>query len=251
VTYGQRLLACAAISLGAHLVLQRGASLLPEREASAPPRPVTVRVIDPPPPPAPEPEPEPEVAPPEPAEIPEPMVTPTPRPPRRQPKTAEPPAPAAASEAPATSESPPKFGVTMQSTSQGGSGPALPTGQAKSRPTDQPANGGGGAPAAQEGTGTAEAYEVTVMPLPRGRCTGKYTEAARQAAVEGTVVLDLVVGADGRAKNIKVVSGLGHGLNEAAVAALKACRFTPGERSGVPVPVRIREFKIRFFLDQG
>ena len=60
-----------------------------------------------------------------------------------------------------------------------------------------------------------------------------------------------VVGADGRATNIKVVSGLGHGLNEAAVAALKACRFTPGERSGVPVPVRIREFKIRFFLDQG
>ena len=65
------------------------------------------------------------------------------------------------------------------------------------------------------------------------------------------MVLDLVVGADGRAKNIKVVAGLGHGLNEAAVAALKACRFTPGERSGVPVPVRIREFKIRFFLDQG
>ena len=89
------------------------------------------------------------------------------------------------------------------------------------------------------------------MPLPRGRCSGAYTEQAREAGVEGTVVLDLVVGADGRARNIAIVSGLGHGLDQAAVAALRACRFTPGERAGAPVAVRVREFKIRFFLQEN
>jgi hypothetical protein len=43
------------------------------------------------------------------------------------------------------------------------------------------------------------------------------------------------------------VSGLDHGLTAAAIAALKACRFSPGQKNGVPVPVRIREFKVRFF----
>jgi hypothetical protein len=33
--------------------------------------------------------------------------------------------------------------------------------------------------------------------------------------------------------------------------SVKACRFTPGERAGVPVPVRVRSFKIRFFLQES
>jgi TonB family protein len=75
--------------------------------------------------------------------------------------------------------------------------------------------------------------------------------AARQAALEGTVVLDLVVGKDGMVRSIDVVHGLDHGLTEAAITAAKLCRFTPGERDGIPVPVRIRGFKIRFFLQGG
>jgi len=62
------------------------------------------------------------------------------------------------------------------------------------------------------------------------------------------VVLDLVVGADGRAREIHVVQGLGHGLSEAAVAALVGCRFKPGVREGKPVAVRVRGFKIRLVL---
>ena len=89
------------------------------------------------------------------------------------------------------------------------------------------------------------------MPLPKGRCTGEYTEEARQAAIEGTVVLDLVVGEDGVVRDIVVVHGLDHGLTGAAVAAAKRCRFTPGERNGQPVPVRVRGFKITFYLQGG
>jgi TonB family protein len=88
------------------------------------------------------------------------------------------------------------------------------------------------------------------MPLPRGRCAGKYTDAAREAGTEGVVVLDLVVDAEGRARDITVVERLPNGLTEAAITALQACRFDPGERAGVPVAVRVRGFKIRFVLDE-
>jgi TonB family protein len=86
------------------------------------------------------------------------------------------------------------------------------------------------------------------MPLPQGRCSGKYTEAARAAAIEGTVVLDCVVDENGRARDIKVVSGLEHGLTEAAITALKECRFSPGEKGDEKVAVRVRAFKIRFVM---
>ncbi len=49
-------------------------------------------------------------------------------------------------------------------------------------------------------------------------------------------------------RDVQVVSGLGHGLTEAAVAAAKRCHFSPGEKNGTPVPVRVRGFKIRFLL---
>lgn len=89
------------------------------------------------------------------------------------------------------------------------------------------------------------------MPLPRGRCAGKYTDEARAAAIEGVVELDLIVDAEGKARDITVTSRLSHGLTEAAVSALAACRFTPGERNGVAVAVRVRSFKIRFYLQDA
>jgi TonB family protein len=127
---------------------------------------------------------------------------------------------------------------------QAGSGPALPIGN-----TGLPTKHDQGAPAAQPLPAPVQAYEVTTMPLPQGRCSGRYTEEARKAGVEGTVVLDLVVGQDGRVREVRVVSGLDHGLTEAAIAAAKECRFSPGEKDGTPVPVRVRGFKIRFLLD--
>jgi TonB family protein len=96
-----------------------------------------------------------------------------------------------------------------------------------------------------------QAYEVTKMPLPIGRCTGKSTEEAIQAGLEGTVILDIVVGEDGWVRDVKIVQGLGLGLSEAAVRAAKACRFTPGERGGKPVPVRVSRFKVRFALREA
>ena len=253
MSYLQRLLACAAFSFSVHFLAARGAALLPEQEARPRPQKIRVRVVEPPlsPPPEPEPPPPP---PPRPVEVPlpAPVVVHKPRVPVRPAETPPPPAPVAP---PPPAAGPtggrPRFGVSMESTSQAGTGPALPTGDGAARAPSGPARPGTGGEDAPPGPGApAEAYEVSKMPLPRGRCTGAYTEAARQAAVEGTVLLDLVVGADGRARDIKIVHGLGHGLDEAAVAALRSCRFTPGERAGAAVPVRVREFKIRFFLQE-
>jgi TonB family protein len=137
----------------------------------------------------------------------------------------------------------PVFGVTMESTSQAGHGPAMPVGN-----TVHPAPAGTTGGPVKPLAAPVAAVEVTRMPLPQGRCAGKYTDEALAAAVEGVVVVDLIVDEHGRARDVAVVEGLPHGLTRAAVAAVMECPFIPGEKDGRPVPVRVRGFKIRFVL---
>ena len=239
----EKLLVCAGAAVALHFALARGLEQLPERHELAPPARLTIQVIEPPrPPPPPEPEPE---KPPEPIEPPPTHVHEAPRH-VKAPAIADKPV-----EAPPTDDAPvttdttttPTFGVTMESTSQAGAGPAVPVGNT----TRPEASRGSGAPVKPLAAPVA-AFEATKMPLPQGRCYGKYTDEARAAGIEGTVVLDLIVGDDGRVREVTVVEGLGHGLDEAAIAALRACRFSPGEKDGKPVAVRVRGFKIRFVL---
>jgi protein TonB len=89
----------------------------------------------------------------------------------------------------------------------------------------------------------------TIVPVATGTCTGVYPEAAKRAGVEGVVILDLVVGEDGRTRDITVVRGPGHGLAEAAVLAARQCRFIPATRDGQPVPFRIRSYHVHFRVD--
>jgi periplasmic protein TonB len=245
--YGLRLTCFVVVSFGAHLLLARGMSRLPARVDDERPPVVQVQLRDPPPP-EPERKPEPE---PEPQHRQPLHRTPTQRSPR-DPRIAlrERANPTPPTERPATTgetTKTPVFGIDLSSTSSGGTGPVMPIGNTLQTKPDRKKTKTAQGPI-KPLEAPAQAYEVTKMPLPRGRCAGKYTEQARQAGVEGTVVLDLIVGEDGKTRDIVVVAGLGHGLNEAAIAALKACRFSPGERGGRPVPVRLRGFKIRFFL---
>jgi protein TonB len=238
----RRIFACVVLSVVGHVALADGLRRLPRRQDAPLKHLVSIRVVSPPP--APEPPPEPvrpaPVA--APKAAPRERARPTPAADRQVVRKDVPPPESAPP--PGDSATGPIFGVSLESTSQAGSGPAMPIGSPV-RPNG--AGGGERQPARGPGDPVAE-YEVTTMPLPQGRCAGKYTDEARQAAIEGTVVLDLVVGPDGRVSNIHVVTGLGHGLTEAAIAALKGCRFSAGQKNGVPVPVRIRGFKIRFLL---
>jgi TonB family protein len=66
----------------------------------------------------------------------------------------------------------------------------------------------------------------------------KYTEEARQHKVEGTVVLTVVFGADGRIRDIRTVRGLPEGLTETSIEAAQKIRFQPAVQNGRPVSVR-------------
>jgi outer membrane biosynthesis protein TonB len=48
----------------------------------------------------------------------------------------------------------------------------------------------------------------------------EYSEEARKARLEGNVVLNVMVGSDGKASDLQVLHGLGMGLDENAVAAV-------------------------------
>jgi TonB family protein len=74
-----------------------------------------------------------------------------------------------------------------------------------------------------------------------------YTEEARRRGVQGDVLLEIVVQRDGSVGGVTVLQGLGAGLNERAVAAIRQWRFAPAQRRGVPVDV-IVEVAVEFTL---
>jgi TonB family protein len=65
----------------------------------------------------------------------------------------------------------------------------------------------------------------------------EYSEEARKAKYQGVVVLYVEVDASGRAANMRVIHGLGLGLDEKAMEAVKQWRFRPGMKDGKPVRV--------------
>jgi len=78
----------------------------------------------------------------------------------------------------------------------------------------------------------------------------EYSEEARKAKLEGTVVLSLVVGEDGTPRDIRVVKPVGLGLDENAISAVTGWRFSPGTKAEVPVPVNCSvEVSFRLLLD--
>jgi TonB family protein len=65
----------------------------------------------------------------------------------------------------------------------------------------------------------------------------EYSEEARIARYQGTVVIYAEIGTDGIAHNLHVLEGLGLGLDEKALKAIDRWRFRPGSKEGSPVPV--------------
>ncbi|HET7100055.1 MAG TPA: energy transducer TonB [Terriglobia bacterium] len=62
-----------------------------------------------------------------------------------------------------------------------------------------------------------------------------YPPEARRLHIEGQVTLSVLFGSTGNLRVLDVVQGLGHGMDEAAVAAARGIRFKPAERDGRPV----------------
>ncbi len=74
-----------------------------------------------------------------------------------------------------------------------------------------------------------------------------YTEEARRAKKQGTCVLWLIVDAAGHPRDIKVVRGLGLGLDAKALEAVRQWRFQPALKDGKPVDVQI-SVEVEFHL---
>lgn len=75
-----------------------------------------------------------------------------------------------------------------------------------------------------------------------------YTDEARRRNLEGEVELEIVVRRDGSVSDVRVVRGLGGGLDQRAVDAVRQWRFAPARRLGSPVDVIVEvavEFRLR------
>jgi TonB family protein len=76
----------------------------------------------------------------------------------------------------------------------------------------------------------------------------EYTEDARRLNLEGDVILEIVVRSDGTVGDVRMVKGLGAGLDRRAIDAVRQWRFSPARRYGTPVDVIVEvavEFKLR------
>ena len=86
-----------------------------------------------------------------------------------------------------------------------------------------------------------------ISPIVLAKTEPEYSEAARLAGLEGTVLLKAVIAEDGTAKQIRVTRPLGLGLDENAVQEVRAWRFTPGYYQSRPTPVEI-DLGVDFFI---
>ena len=96
-----------------------------------------------------------------------------------------------------------------------------------------PGSGGGIGGGVFKVGGGISAPEAIATPDP------EYTEEARNAKTQGVCVLALIVDENGNPRDIRVVRGLGFGLDARAVEAVKQWRFKPSLKDGHPVNVQI------------
>lgn len=134
--------------------------------------------------------------------------------------------------------------------------------------TDSHGPGAGGGAGTGQGTGVGEGEGAGIGPGSGGGTGGgpyrpgsgitapaivrevkpDYTEDGRRRHLEGEVVLEIVVRSDGTVGSVKLLQGLGAGLDQRAMEAVRQWRFSPAKRYGTPVDVIVEvamEFKLR------
>ncbi len=212
------------VSVGAHALLALGlGTLRPQRRVET----IAIAVVEAPPPTA-------IAAPPPPPEpAPEPAAPAAPaKPAPAAPKTPAKAAPKAPAAEPAAAEAPlPDFGLAL-SGGVGGPGLAVPVGSPQGAP-------GGGRPASAPRPAARPAEggcdEPAAKPKARAVPQPAYAERARAAGVEGKVRVEINVDERGRVTGARVLQGLGHGLDEAALDAARRASFEPASRCGKAV----------------
>ncbi len=76
----------------------------------------------------------------------------------------------------------------------------------------------------------------------------KYTPEAKEAKIQGPVVLDAEIEADGTVGNVKLKKSLDPGLDKNAIEAIRQWKFKPAEKDGKPIKV-LTSIEVNFRLD--
>jgi protein TonB len=141
-------------------------------------------------------------------------------------------APVPAPSMPAPADDAPRFTIAL--------GPATPAAATAE-------SSAGTAPAADDHVAFPEDGVSSPATLARGAAPS-YPAGARGEGFEGDVPLEIVVSRAGEVESARLLSRRGHGLDEAALAAVRRYRFTPAQKDGRPVRVRMRwtvQFRLR------
>jgi protein TonB len=130
----------------------------------------------------------------------------------------------------------PDFGISMTGGLPGAGGIAVPMGGG-ARPADvQPkVKEKVLGVAAERPTAGGNCAEDMVKAKPQGFVKPTYTDDARAAGIEGRVRVEISIDETGHVVSAKVVSGLGHGLDESAIDAAKRLSFNPATLCGTAV----------------
>jgi TonB family protein len=198
---------------------------------------------------------------------------PTTRPPEPSARVAPPPRPVPAPKPVDPPPAPPQPEKLPQVVAPVATAPADPIDRAgvlsdgaTTTPTSGPGSGGGAGTG--QGTGIGEGDGSGIGPGSGGGTGGgpyrpgsgitppsilrevkpDYTEDARRRGIEGDVVLEIVVRSDGSVGPVTLLQGLGAGLDQRAIDAVRQWRFSPARRQGTAVDVVVEvavEFKLR------
>jgi len=142
-----------------------------------------------------------------------------------------------------SSEPPPVVvGLTLRSTTTAGSFDAPVGNTLAGKPADKAVDPSSVKPS------PVPLYELDSQPTVIGEVRIPYPEDARSRGIEGTVVLSVLVDETGRVRTVKVISGPGGGLDQAAARAVERIRFRPALRKGQPVAAQIT-YRYTFLLD--
>ena len=93
-----------------------------------------------------------------------------------------------------------------------------------------------------------EEYEVADLPVLLNEVRVPYPPSARSLRVQGAVILDLIIGSDGKVASSKIVSSPSQDLSDAALSAISRFRFRPAHFKDKPVAIQIR-YTYRFKLE--
>jgi len=134
------------------------------------------------------------------------------------------------------------LGPVTDSETPGGGIPGLPPGPGFGSGPVGPGTGGPGGPGDGPEIGVVDDQPIRftvgmTKPEPVHQVQPRYTEIARRAGVQGTVIVEAIIDEQGNVDNVRVLRSLPLGLDREAVAAVQQWKFTPARMANKPVKV--------------